>query len=172
MSQPISDIFSYYGRKPNQFFLHELQEMLCPDHNEKSGPRSSPLAFGTARRVNGADSSAEYALDKSADGKDINLRVQIQQGGKTYTTAMTAAQVRSDNLYEIKSLVFDNKPEKLGHRWEISSVLGFIGRNHLEKICEGKVPTPHEERGQFGKIGRFLNRALLDNPHAMWHPPY
>ncbi len=172
MPQPISDIFSYYGRKPNQFFMNELQEMLCPDHNEKSGPRTSPLAFGTSRRVSHTNGNAEYSLEKSADGKSISLNVQIQQGDKTFSTALTAVQVRSDSLYEIKSLMFDNKPEKLGHRWEISAVLGFIGRNHLEKICEGKVPAPHEERGQFGKIGRFMNRALLDNPHAMWHPPY
>lgn len=172
MSKPISDLFSYYGRRPNQFFLNELEEMLCPPHNDKSGARKSPLEMNTSRTVYAPPHTASYRLEKSPDDRAIELLVTLKGADQTFTTALRAEKLRDDNLYEIKSLIFDNKPEKLKHRWEITSVLGFIGRNHLEKICEGKVPRPHEEKGQFGKVGRFVNRCLMDNPHQMWHPPY
>lgn len=172
MSEPLSDLFSYYGRRPNQFFLKELEEMLCPPHNDKSGARKTPLQMDTSRRISQPPYSAEYSLEKTPDGSSIHLHVLIQVADQSFMTAMRAEKVRGDDLYEIKSLVFDNKTEKLKHRWEITSVLGFIGRNHLEKICEGKAPRPHEERGQFGKFGRFMNRCLPNNPMDMWHPPY
>lgn len=171
MTQPLSDLFSYYGRRANQFFLHELEEMLCPAPNDKSGPRTAPLAIDTARKVAAGTGEAGYSLQKSADGQTLTLEAHIRRGGQSYDTQMTAVKVRSDNLYEIRALTFDNKAEKLNHRWEITSVLSFIGRNHLQNICENKVPEPHQERGQFGKIGRFFNRCLLDNPHMMMRPP-
>jgi len=174
MTDPLSDLFSYYGRRPNQFFLHELQEMLCPAPDSTSQARSSTLDFNTSRGVTSSDGTrrASYSLQKSKDGNSISLQVSIRSDGRVYETSLSAVRVRKDNLFEIQSLTFDNKKEKLGHRWEITSVLGFIGKNHLQKICEGRVPPPHEERGKFGKLGRFWSRCLFDNPHQMMMPPY
>ncbi len=174
MTDPLSDLFSYYGRHPNQFFLHELQEMLCPAPDSTSQARSSTLDFNTSRGVTSSDGTrrASYSLQKSKDGNSISLQVSIRSDGRVYETSLSAVRVRKDNLFEIQSLTFDNKKEKLGHRWEITSVLAFIGKNHLQKICEGRVPPPHEERGEFGKLGRFWSRCLFDNPHQMMMPPY
>lgn len=174
MTDPLSDLFSYYGRRPNQFFLHELQEMLCPAPDSTSQARSSTLDFNTSRVVTSSDGTqrASYSLQKSKDGNSISLQVSIRSEGRVYETSLSAVRVRKDNLFEIQSLTFDNKKEKLGYRWEITSVLGFIGKNHLQKICEGRVPPPHEERGKFGKLGRFWSRCIFDNPHQMMMPPY
>lgn len=174
MSRPLSDTFSYYGRRPNQFFLAELEDMLCPPVHEKSGKRSIAPAVGTKHDVEGAEGTkAKFSLSLNAEKTELTLNVHIMRDGHTYDSALTATKVRDDNLFEIKELTFDNKPEKLKHRWEITSVLGFLGKNHISGIAENKIPEPHKERGQFGKAGRFFNRMLADNPHTMmYYPPY
>jgi len=174
LSQNPSDQFSYFGRRPNQFFLAELEEMLCPPADEKSMPRQVPLALGTSHKLENKqeDKRASFKLEKSADGTTLSLEVHIMRDGHTYDSKMTAVQVRKDNLFEIRELIFDNKPEKLGHRWEISSVLGFLGKNHLNTICQNRIPAPHSETGKFGKLGRFFSRSLADNPYLMFPPPY
>jgi len=170
MSQPLSDVFSYYGRRPNQFFLSELEEMLCP---RMEGPHAVTPAIGCAHRVEDAKGQkAGFSLTLSADKKELALDVQIVRDGHIHDSRLRAVKVRDDNLYQITALTFDNKQEKLKHRWEISSVLGFLGKNHIAGIAANKIPAPHEERGQFGKLGRFWNRMLADNPHPMMFPPY
>ncbi len=173
-SRPLSDIFSYYGRRPNQFFLAELEDMLCPPPAEKSGKRDLSLAIGTKHAVeqDSAGHKASFSLSLSPDQKELRLDVHLMYDGHTYDSKLRAVKVRDDNLFEIKELIFDNKPEKLNHRWEITSVIGFLGKNHLSGIAENKIPAPHQERGQFGKAGRFFNRMLADNPHTMMYPPY
>lgn len=174
MSRPLSDTFSYYGRRPNQFFLAELEEMLCPPAHEKTGKRSITPAIGSKHDVEGTEGTkAKFSLSLNAEKTALTLNVHIMRDGHTYDSSLTATKVRDDNLFEIKELTFDNKPEKLKHRWEITSVLGFLGKNHISGIAENKIPEPHKERGQFGKVGRFFNRMLADNPHTMMHyPPY
>lgn len=174
MSKPLSDLFSYYGRRPNQFFLHELEEMLCPPATEKSGKRVLTPALNTGHAVEDTTGrKASYSLSLSADKKELSLDVHLMHDAHTYDSSLRAVKVRDDNLYEIKSLTFDNKPEKLKHRWEITSVIAFLGKNHIAGIAENNIPAPHRERGQFGKVGRFFNRMLADNPHTMMHyPPY
>jgi len=173
MSRPLSDIFSYYGRRPNQFFLSELEDMLCPPASEKSGKRAIAPAVGTQHTVeDSAGNKASFSLSLSADKKELSLHVHLMQNGQTHDSTLHAVKVREDNLFEIKELTFDNKPEKLKHRWEITSVIGFLGKNHISGVAENKIPAPHQERGQFGKAGRFFNRMLADNPHTMMYPPY
>jgi|GEM_PF-1273036 len=169
----LSDIFSYYGRRPNQFFLRDLEELLCPPADEKSGARAVKLAIGATHRLEDATGQkASFSLSLSADKKELSLDVRLVRDGRIHDSRLRAVKVREDNLYEITSLTFDNKPEKLKHRWEISAVLGFLGKNHLAGIAANKIPAPHQERGQFGKFGRFFNRMLADNPHMMIYPPY
>lgn len=143
MTAPLSDLFSYYGRRPNQFFLHELQEMLCPAPDSTSQARSSTLDFNTSRAVTSSDGTqrASYSLQKSKDGNSISLQVSIRSEGRVYETSLSAVRVRKDNLFEIQSLTFDNKKEKLGHRWEITSVLGFIGKKPFAKNLRRPRPA-------------------------------
>lgn len=174
MSEPLSSKFSYYGRRPNQFFLSELTEMLCPPAEKGAAPRAVALSLGAQHCVTDDKNNARahFTLAQSKDGKEITLHIHLMCDGHTYDSHLKAVEVRKDKLFEITELVFDNKPEKLKHRWEITSVLGFLGRNHLSGIAENKIPAPHKERGQFGKFGRFFNRMLADNPDTISFPPY
>lgn len=169
-----SDQFSYFGRRPNQFFLAELEEMLCPPASPKTIPRQVPLNFDASHKLENRaeDKRASFKFEKSADGKTLSLHIHIMRDNHTYDSKMTAVQVRKDNLFEIRELVFDNKPEKLSHRWEIASVLAFLGKNHLNTICQNRIPVQHKETGKFGKLGRFFSRSLADNPYTMPPPPY
>ncbi|MEZ0261207.1 MAG: hypothetical protein ACAH80_09365 [Alphaproteobacteria bacterium] len=167
----ISPQFAYHGRRGNQFFEHELTELLCPQpyYGEAALPRA--LALNTGYAVKKETGEYAYDLKKSEDGKTITLTAQLKQGDQKFETALTATQVK-ENLYEITALTFDNHVERLDSRWEITKVLGHIGRHQLQEACRDKLPAAHVESGKFGKFRRFLDRCLPDDPSVFtYYPP-
>lgn len=166
----ISPMFSYKSRRGNQFYDHELEELLCPPPFQGEKPLLHALTLNSAHKVEQPGGIYEYRLGKSADGKSITLDATLTRDGATHKTAMTAVQV-NENLYEITALTFDNKKERIDSRWEISKVLAHIGKEQLQKSCRDELPRAHEERGKFGKIARFFDRCLPDDPSVMMPPP-
>lgn len=167
----ISSQFAYHGRRGNQFFDHELVELLTPQPYHGEAPLPRAFGLGTSHEVKSAAGEYTYDFKKSDDGKTITLEAQLKRGDMAYKTAMTAVQVK-DNLYEITALTFDNHVERLDARWEITKVLGHIGREQLQKAARDVVPLPHEEKGKFGKFRRFLDRCFPDDPSVYsGYPP-
>jgi hypothetical protein len=167
----ISSQFSYHGRRGNQFFDHELTELLCPQpyHGEAALPRA--LGLNTAHNVKTESGEYAYEFKKSEDGKRITLNAELKKGDQTFTTALVAVQVK-DNLYEITQLTFDNHVERIDSRWEISKVLGHIGHHQLQTAARDKLPEAHQEKGKFGKFRRFLDRCMPDDPSVFTgYPP-
>ncbi len=165
MSQPITPVFNYYNRGPNQFYEEELRDFLCPQPYAGEKPLTVPLNFDTKVAV--GDS---YHAELVKTDKGISLKATTIYGGAAYKTEMNAVKV-GENLYEVRSLEFDNHPERLDSRWEITKVLSHIGREQLQKACRGEQPEPHSESGKFGKFRRFLTRWMPDNPQPFMFPP-
>lgn len=154
--------FSYAGRKGNQFYEEELAELLQP--GEK---RIRPVSLS----VKGAGNQLyTAALEKSKDGQTITLDATLLRDGFIYRTTMTAVQVKKD-LFEITELTFDNHKERRDARWETAKVLGHIGAEQLKKAEGGKVPEAHQEKGKFGRISRFFDRMIPDDPNSIVMPP-
>ncbi|MEZ0226940.1 MAG: hypothetical protein ACAH83_20480 [Alphaproteobacteria bacterium] len=165
----ISPMFSYHSRRSNQFYDHELEEFLCPPPFKGEKPLAHALTLNSAHKVEAPGSSYTYSLEKSTDNKTIALEATLTRDGIVHKTAMTAVHV-SENLYEITALTFDNKKERLDARWEISKVLSHIGKEQLQKACRDELPQPHEERGKFGKLARFVDRWLLPEDPVLIPP--
>jgi hypothetical protein len=166
---PISDMFAYHGRPGSQFYEEDLKAFLCPQPLAGEKPLSIPLMMNSGTIATTAQGKYEFMLEKSEDGKTIALDATLTRGDQVYKTAMKAVQVQGD-LYQITQLTFDNKPERLKHRWEIAKVLAHIGKEQLQKACRGELPEAHEERGKFGKFRRFLN-SLMPNDPTQIPPP-
>jgi hypothetical protein len=165
----ITPIFSYHGRRSNQFYDHELAEFLCPAPVRDEAPLAHPLSLNAAHKVETPRGSYEFRLEKSADGNSITLDACLTRDGAVHNTALRAVRVKED-LYEITSLTFDNRQERIDSRWEISKVLAHIGKEQLQKACRDELPQAHEERGKFGKFGRFCSRWLQPED-ATFIPP-
>jgi hypothetical protein len=163
MRYPISETFYLESRPPNHFYDHELESLLCPQPYRGEKPLASPLQFGTVQTIIVGDNKFSFALKKDKTAGTITLEAELVREGKTYITAMSAHRVK-DNVYAIDNLVFDNRQEKLTSRHEITSVLAHIGRETLTTACNMMIPYPHEEKGTFGRFGRFINRSLPDTP--------
>ena len=172
MPPNVSPIFSYHGRRGSQFYESELVEFLCPQPFAGEKPLKTPLALGAGATVDSGSGGDKYsfALAKSADGSRITLEAQLTRGGVMYKTEVQAARVK-DDLYQITALTFDNHPERLDSRWEISKVLAHIGQQQLQKACRGDLPEAHREKGKFGRFARFRDRCLPDDPSVMMFPP-
>lgn len=154
--------FNASTRRQNQFYDFELERLLCPPLFRGEKPRAHSLDMNTSLSLTIGDDKFAFAIQRSEDGKKITLDADLTKDGVHYKTEMTAVQVK-DKLFEITHLVFDNKQEKLVGRCEIDSVLTHIGKEMLSVACCKKMPKPHEEKGTFGKISRFLNRHTPDN---------
>jgi hypothetical protein len=165
---PISPVFNYYNRSPNQFYEEELRDLLCPQPYAGEKALATQLTFGTVVDAQALSSSYHAELMKTDAG--ITLKATNIYGGVPHHTEMNAVKL-TNGLYEIRNLEFDNHPERLDSRWEITKVLAHIGREQLQKACRGEQPVPHEERGEFGKFRRFLRRWMPDNPHPFMTPP-
>lgn len=163
MKSHISDMFCYHGRPGNQFYEEDLYAFLCPQPRTGEKSLTQPLSLNSAAKVETASGSYEFTLEKSADGKTITLEASLKRDSFEHRTVMKAVQVE-DDLYQVNQITFDNKEERLNHRWEITKVLSHIGREQLQRACRGELPQAHEERGKFGKFGRFLSSLLPDNP--------
>lgn len=162
----VSEEFNYRGLKDNQFREHELAEFLTGTPH-KNGATLTGFAFD----VTGKDSERYTAkLEKSEDGKTITLDAMLRRETFTYKTTMTAVRV-APNIYEVTELTFDNHKEKLDRRWEMSKVLGHIGSEQLKKGVDGKLADPHKEKGKFGKIARFFDRLIPNDPNDIAVPP-
>lgn len=172
MPPDIAPQFNYYGRAAHQFYENELVELLCPRPLPKDPAQVTPLSLNASASLKNdkTGSSYDFKLEKTADGKKITLDATLVRDGQTYKTNFTAVQVR-DDLYQIQNLTFDNHVERLDSRWEITKVLGHIGREGLLKGASNIIPAAHEENGKFGKFRRFLTRCMPDNPHTMMPPP-
>ncbi|HYD18299.1 MAG TPA: hypothetical protein VEF76_07465 [Patescibacteria group bacterium] len=109
---------------------------------------------------------ATYTIDNMTDGKTFTLDATISRDWQEYKTSLRA-EWYSDTALTVTSLTFDNKPEKLDNPKEIFSVLNYIGVNHVRGVFFGGLPSPHEEKGDFSKFGRFLTRAL-PKPASGW----
>lgn len=164
---PISDMFAYHGRPGSQFYEEDLKAFLCPP------PLGSEIALSlnSGLTVREAAGSYEFHLKKSDDAKTITLDATLNRGDKVYKTSMTAVQVQ-DDLYQVTQLTFDNKPERLDHRWEVSKVLAYIGKEQLQKACRGELPAAHDESGEFGKFRRFLRRLMPNDPTQIPPPAF
>lgn len=155
----ISPIFNYCNRRSNQFYDHELAELLSP----------STLSLDAAHALETPKGSYAFTLNKSEDGKTIALDATLTRGGTVYKTNMTAVQV-SENLYEIRQLTFDNRIERTDSRWELTKILAHIGKEQLQKAARNELPQAHEDRGKFGKFARFCDRWLYpEDPYIL--PP-
>ena len=160
----ITPLFNDFNRGPNQFYLRELTDFLCPAPRKGEPDPSSPLTLNAQQTLETAEGKYEFKLEKTADGKKITLDATLTRGGVTHKTQIEAAQV-SANLYQVNKLVFDNKVERTDSRWEMSKVMAHIGKEQLLKSLQGALPKAHEERGKFGKFARFCDRWLIpDNP--------
>lgn len=152
----------------NRFSEKELLALLGPAHDADFQPVEKPATFGIHHALTTPEGSAEFLLRKSEDGKQISLVFCLVRAGKPYLTTMHADAV-SPGVYDINELTFDNLPEKLVGRFEITSVLGYIGQHLIHPLMQGYLPHPHEEKGTFSKANRLVNRHLPSN----WeHPGY
>lgn len=154
--------FNTISRRQNQFYDFELESYLCPPLFRGETPRAHTLDMDTSLSLALGADKFDFAIKRSEDGKKITLQANLHKDKVDYKTEMTAVRVK-DNLFEITNLVFDNRPEKLSGRYEISSVLAHIGKEMLSPACRDQMPKPHEEKGEFGKISRFINRHMPDN---------
>ncbi len=100
--------------------------------------------------------SASYAC-AARNGGGLDYRSTIRLNGQEYKTSVQADF--RDGAYDIKSIVFDNHPEKLTNWKEIYSVLNYAG-NQERAISFGQIPAPHENTGRFSPFGRFLTRTM------------
>lgn len=163
----ITPEFNYSNRRDNQFYDHELSELLTGQKYQEGKPAILSIAFDVA----GKDSERYTAeLKKSEDGAAITLDATLRRDGFVYKTTMTAKQVKGE-LYEITELTFDNRKEKLDRRWEMSKVLEHIGNEQLKKGIDGKLADAHKEKGKFGKLARFFDRMIPNDPYNMPMPP-
>lgn len=170
MPPPISPVFAYVGRKGNQFTESELVELLCPQPSARKAPLAVPLNLNSAATVESGGDTYSFRLEKSADGAAILLGAELRRGDFIYVTGLVARRVKGE-LYEITALLFDNHPERLDSRWEISKVLAHIGKEQLTKACRGELPVAHQEKGKFGKFARFLDRLAPNDPSLIMPPP-
>ena len=109
--------------------------------------QSARDAFGNA---------ASYSCKPGPDGTGLRYTQDIHFRGKDYHTEIVAESL-SPEVYDIKSLIFDNQPEKLRNAKEIYSVINYIG-NQERVINYRQMPWPHENKGQFSPLGRFVTR--------------
>lgn len=152
----------------NRFSENELLTLLGPAYDADFQPVERPVTFGAHRMLTVPEGSADFSLQKSDDGKQISLVFCLVRDGKPYLTTLRADAV-SPGVYDISELTFDNLPEKLVGRFEITSVLSYIGRHLIHPLMCGYLPHPHEEKGTFSKANRLVNRHLPAN----WeHPGY
>lgn len=160
---PFLAVFSANARKPNQFYVHEILDCLCPAPRKQAGfPPDTEGAVETDGKA------FRYCLCASEEQGAISLTGDIRLGEASYRTELRAHRV-DGNLFEISGLVFDNKIQRLDNRQCIRDVLEYIGQKMLMPAAQGEVPEPHKEKGRFGKIGRFLTRLVPDEP-GIWHP--
>lgn len=161
LNQSLIKTFAQFGRKANQFSESYLKEMLLPKGRD----------YGHFKLTRGQDSfTADF--HKSKDGETLTFTATIEKDGKTHTSEMVAHRVNHPNakdMYQIDILFFDNKPEPMDRRYEIISVLSYIGQKQYKQATKGKIPAPHKEKGEFGKWGRRWNRM---QPDFLMAPPF
>ena len=109
---------------------------------------------------------ATYTFKNKLDGKTLELEIYSRFGDKEYKTHILSEQVH-EGVLDIKSIVFDNEEETLRNPKEIYSVLNWIG-NQTRWIFFGNMPAIHENKGEFGKIGRFMTRHLPKPKPDSW----
>lgn len=103
---------------------------------------------------------AAYTFSNLVNGKTFSLEAFIRHQGRDYKTEVRA-EIVSPGVLEIKSIIFDNKPEKLDNAKEIYSVLNYIGNCHVRSVFFRGMPKPHDEKkGPFTRLGRFMTRHL------------
>lgn len=153
--------FMMNGLKRNQLPEAELVAMLCPQGKGDNPGRLFPLGLNISVDRQDKDRGHSFSLVKSEDGS-ISLHSTIRKGDVLFTTTLAARRVNA-TVYEITSLVFDNRVETLDSRQEICNVLEYIGRKQLLATAEGGSAEPHQEKGRFGKFGRFMTRLIPDD---------
>jgi len=163
----ITPEFNYSNRKDNQFYDHELEELLTGRRYEEGRKPGLDIAFDVLGK---GDDRYTAELKRSDSGDQITLNATLRRDEVVYVTTMTAKRVK-EALYELTELTFDNRKEKLDRRWEMSKVLGHIGEEQLKKGVEGKIAEPHKEKGKFGKLARFFDRLIPNDPYSMPMPP-
>lgn len=149
------------GLKRNQLREEELVALLCPAATGENPNRLFSLALDISVDRQAEDRGHTFTLTRDAAGT-INLHSVIRKDGQDFTTTLTARRV-SPAVSEITGLVFDNRVETLDSRQEILNVLEHIGRKQLLVTAEGGIPEPHQEKGRFGKLGRFMTRMIPDD---------
>lgn len=166
MPYSASNHFNHISHRASQFYDWELAEFLMRAKPVEGKPVEIGLAFDV-QGDNGERYTAE--LKKLDGGKAIVLDATLRRSGMVYKTSMTALRVQ-DDLYQITELTFDNRKEKLDARWEITKVLAHIGEEQLKQGEAGKLAEPHKEKGKFGKVARFIDRLMPNEPIIM--PPH
>ena len=102
---------------------------------------------------------AQYTFKNFPDGKTFELSITSrQEDGKIYNSSVKAERV-GPGVLDIKAIVFDNEPEDLHNAKEIYSVLNALGEQ-VRDIFLWNLPTIHENKGEFGALGRFITRHL------------
>lgn len=113
------------------------------------------------REVKDEQNRAAFRCKNLVNDKTFELEITSSFNGNAYRTYVLAERIGGDTL-EMKSIIFDNEPEKLRNAKEIYSVLNFIGAAQVRAISMngGSMPRIHENKGQFSPIGRLITRWL------------
>lgn len=116
------------------------------EEHTAGNPESGPYARYEFR--NNVAGDGMFELEISSRGPD----------GAEYASRVTAQKIAPGTL-DMKSIVFDNEPEKLRNAKEIYDVLNWMG-NQVRWIANNHLPAIHENKGRFSAIGRFMTRIL------------
>lgn len=112
------------------------------------------VATSQVRDVKG--NTAQYTMKELENGA-MTLDMVIARDGQEYRTTLTADTVNEGRTYVVKSLVFDNMPERIDNAREIYRVLNYIG-NQIRAIDRKQMPSPHQNKGDLSPFGRFMIR--------------
>jgi hypothetical protein len=120
------------------------------------------------RKLKNEWGQATCSFRNQVDGRMFEMELVADLDGAEYKTQVLAEFLGGDVL-DIKSIVFDNEPERLRNPEEIYCVLNYIG-NKVSAFYPSVTgfPFPHENKGELSKLGRFLMR-IMPNPKRRIH---